>query len=65
MIGFLKCEDNNKVDIVFKCFMEGVKDFGVLLCVCIDKGMENSKIVDFMIEKREFFSMLLGKSVYN
>lgn len=61
MIVFLKCEDNNKADTVFKCFMEGVKDFGVPLRVRIDKGMENSKIADFMIEKRGSSSMLLGK----
>lgn len=54
MIVFLKCEDNNKADTVFKCFMEGVKDFGVPLRVRTDKGMENSKIADFMIEKRIF-----------
>lgn len=63
MIVFLKCEDDNKVDIVFKCFMEGVKNFGVLLCVCRDKGMEKGKIVDFMIEKRGFFCMLFIISV--
>lgn len=65
MIVFLKCEDNNKADTVFKCFMEGVKDFGVPLRVRTDKGMENSKIADFMIEKRGSSSMLLGKSVHN
>lgn len=64
-IVFLKCEDNNKADTVFRCFMEGVKDFGVPLRVRTDKGMENSKIADFMIEKRGSSSMLLGKSVHN
>ena len=65
MIVFLKCEDNNKADTVFRCFMEGVRDFGVPLRVRTDKGMENSKIADFMIEKRGSSSMLLGKSVHN
>lgn len=45
--------------------MEGVKDFRVPLRVRTEKGMGNSKIADFMIEKRGSSSMLLGKSVHN
>lgn len=45
--------------------MEGVKDVGVPLRVRTDKGMENSNIADFMIEKRGSSSMLLRKSVHN
>lgn len=59
---FLKCEDDNKVDTVFKCFMEGVKNSGVPLCVRRDKGMEKGKIADFMIEKRGSFRMLFTTS---
>ncbi|XP_076081010.1 uncharacterized protein LOC143051900 isoform X2 [Mytilus galloprovincialis] len=66
-ITFLKCIDNNKAETVASCFLEGVNEFGLPLRVRSDKGMENSKVADFMIERRgaNRGSMIVGKSVHN
>ncbi|CAG2202198.1 unnamed protein product [Mytilus edulis] len=64
---FLKCIENNKAETVASCFLEGVNEFGLPLRVRSDKGMENSKVADFMIERRgaNRGSMIVGKSVHN
>ncbi|CAC5389517.1 unnamed protein product [Mytilus coruscus] len=66
-ITFLRCIDNNKAETVASCFLEGVNEFGLPLRVRSDKGMENSKVADFMIERRgaNRGSMIVGKSVHN
>ncbi|WAQ94608.1 hypothetical protein MAR_007079 [Mya arenaria] len=65
LVTFLKCTDNNKADTVFKCFQEGVHEFGVPLRVRTDMGRENVGIAYFMIQSRGFESMLTGKSTHN
>ncbi|KAL5017212.1 hypothetical protein ScPMuIL_006801 [Solemya velum] len=67
LVVFLKCIDNNKADTLLRCFVESVQQYGLPLRVRADKGMENCKIADFMIENRGLNrgSMILGKSVHN
>lgn len=37
--------DNNKVEIVFGLFVDVVGEYGLLLCVRLDKGGENVDIL--------------------
>ena len=66
MIMYLNCTDNNKVQTIFKCFLTGVKDYGLPIRVRSDKGKENVAIADFMLRERGAGrgSMITGKSVH-
>jgi hypothetical protein len=67
MIMYLNCTDNNKAQTIFKCFLTGVKDYGLPIRVRSDKGKENVAIADFMLRERGAGrgSMITGKSVHN
>jgi hypothetical protein len=64
---YLNCTDNNKAQTIFKCFLTGVKDYGLPIRVRSDKGKENVAIADFMLRERGAGrgSMITGKSVHN
>lgn len=67
LVVFLQCKDNNKADTILSCFLQGVQEFGLPLRVRSDKGLENSKVADFMISSRGSGrgSMITGKSTHN
>ena len=66
MIMYLNCTDN-KAQTIFKCFLTGVKDYGLPIRVPSDKGKENVAIADFMLRERGAGrgSRITGKSVHN
>lgn len=47
----LNCTDNNNADTLLTCFLEGVAKYGLPYKVQTDKGLENVKIVDYMISR--------------
>ncbi|CAC5360333.1 unnamed protein product [Mytilus coruscus] len=65
LVTFLKCENNNKAETVYKSFMDGVKAYGMPLRVRSDQGRENILIADYMLATRGPGSMITGKSVHN
>ncbi|KAH3781721.1 hypothetical protein DPMN_159625 [Dreissena polymorpha] len=65
MIMFIRALDNNRADTLLQVFTQGVAESGIPLRVRTDKGMENVKIADFMLENRGNGSMITGKSVHN
>lgn len=67
LVVFLNCVDNNKADTILRCFMEGVKNYGIPERVRSDKGLENISVADFMIAQKGTGrrSMITGPSVHN
>ena len=63
----LKCTDNNKADTVLSCFVEAVNEFGLPNRIRTDKGLENVRIAEFMIQNRgtNRGSIIAGKSTHN
>lgn len=64
-ITFMQCVNNNRADTSLQCFRQGIENYGLPLRVRTDKGMENIKIADYMIENRGNTGILSGKSVHN
>ena len=48
----LVCTNNNKADTLLSCFLGAVTEYGLPSRVRTDKGLENVRIADYMIEKR-------------
>ena len=65
LITFMNCLNNNRADTLFESFKQGVENYGLPLRVRTDKGMENIKIADYMLEQRGSSGILTGKSVHN
>lgn len=65
LVTFIRCVDNNKADTLLLAFQEGVENYGVPRRVRTDKGMENVKIADYMIERVGADAIITGKSVHN
>ena len=65
MITFLQCLNNNRAETLLEHFKQGIENYGLPLRVRTDKGMENIKIADFMLEHRGNTGILTGKSVHN
>ena len=63
----LECKADNKAATVLDCFKKGVAEFGLPSRVRTDKGLENVKVADYMIEKRgaNRGSIITGKSTHN
>ena len=63
----MKCSNNNKASTVYNCFLEAVDNYGLPSCVRSDKGKENTRIAEHMLEYRgmDRGSMLTGSSVHN
>ena len=49
----LKCTDTNNADTLLTCFLEAVNSYGLPRRVRTDQGLENVKIADYMISRRE------------
>lgn len=67
MVTFLECLENNKAETLLRCFLDGVRKFGLPRRVRSDKGLENTAIADHMIQQRGTGrgSMITGRSVHN
>ncbi len=59
----LECTDNGRGDTVLSCFRGAVNEFGLPNRVCIDNGLENVDMAEFMIQNRR--SVIDGKSTHN
>ncbi|CAC5407179.1 unnamed protein product [Mytilus coruscus] len=65
MVTFLKCADNNTSNTVLQCFLSGIQQFGIPFRVRSDKGLENVRVADYMIQNRGPTGMITGKSTHN
>ena len=67
LLVMLECTNNNKADILLSCFVKAVSDYGLPSRVRMDKGLENVRIADYMIEKMgsNRGSIITGQSTHN
>ena len=67
LVTYLHCSDNNKSTTVLSLFTDAAGRFGLPSRIRIDRGVENVKVAQFMLEKRgiERKSVLTGSSVHN
>lgn len=49
MIVYLRCSNDNTAETVLDLFTEAVKTYGCPLRVRADRGTENTKVADYMI----------------
>lgn len=63
----LVCTNNNKAETLLSCFVNSVSEYGLPSRVRTDKGLENVRIADYMIEKRgtDRGSIITGRSTHN
>lgn len=63
----LVCTNNNKTDTLLSCLVDAVTEYGLPSRVRTDKGLENVKIADYMIQKRgcNRGSIITGRSTHN
>ena len=63
----LVCTNNNKAVTLLSCFLDAVTEYGLPSRVRTDKGLENVRIADYMIEKRgrDRGSIITGRSTHN
>ena len=63
----LECTNNNKADTLLSCFVNAVSDYGLPSRVRTDKGLENVRIADYVIEKMgsNCGSIITGRSTHN
>lgn len=64
---YMKVASNNTSDTAFTAFQSGVNEYGIPERVRTDKGMENIKIAEFMLQTRGMNrgSHITGRSVHN
>lgn len=67
MTPFSGIKNSNQSDVVLKLFKAGVREYGIPSRVRGDMGGENTKVADFMIEKRgeNRGSYITGPSKFN
>lgn len=67
LVTFLHCSDNNKSMTVLRLFQEASNNFGLPSHIRIDKGVENFKVAEYMLEMRGLNrrNVLTGSSVHN
>ena len=67
VVVFLQCNDNNRAETVLRCFRTAVQTHGLPSRVRTDKGGENTKVAQFMLESRGTGrgSIIVGSSVHN
>jgi transposase len=63
----LVCTNNNKSNTLLDCFLAAVNEYGLPSRVRTDKGLENVRIADYMIEKKgtDRGSIITGRSTHN
>ena len=64
---FLKVNGNNRADTVLHAFLEAVHEFGLPQRVRSDKGGENVKVAEFMLQHQTGVTkpFIAGRSVHN
>lgn len=64
---FLKVSNNNRADTVLCAFIEAVNEFGLPQRVRSDKGGENVKVAEFMLQHQTGVPrcFIAGRSVHN
>ena len=64
---FLEVHNNNKSSTMLECFLKGVAQYGLPSRVRCDKGSENVRVSEFMINERGpgRGSCIVGRSVHN
>ena len=64
---FIRCSTNNKAEMMYNTFMEGVQRFGLPSRVRTDQGRENIQVACHMLCHRgcSHSSVLVGSSVHN
>ena len=67
LVTYLHCSSNNKSETVSHLFTDATKKFGLPSRIRIDKGVENVRVAQFMLENRgiDRNSVLTGSSVHN
>ena len=64
---YLKASNNNRAETVFVAFHEACMEYGVPERVRSDKGGENIKVAEYMLEAKGtgHGSFIVGRSVHN
>ena len=64
---YIKVASDNTADTAFAAFMSGVDKFGIPERVRTDKGLENIRIAEFMLQRQGLNrgSHITGRSVHN
>ncbi|KAJ3063136.1 hypothetical protein HDU98_001015, partial [Podochytrium sp. JEL0797] len=67
LLVFCKLADNNRPETMLQAFLEGVAKHGIPSRVRCDKGGENIKVAEFMIQHKGAgrASVIAGRSVHN
>jgi hypothetical protein len=67
LIMYLKLSSNNSADSALNAFLTGVDEYGIPSRVRLDKGGENIRIADYMVETKgpNRGSAIVGRSVHN
>ena len=67
LVTYLHCSSNNKSETVLRLFTDATKKLGLPSRIRIDKGVENVRVAQFMLENRgiDRNSVLTGSSVHN
>ena len=66
LITFCRCSDNNKSDTVLQLFKKAEEKFGLPLRIRTDHGVENVRMWEYMLEKRQNTNaVIIGASVHN
>ena len=66
LVVYCHCSTNNKAATVLDLFQRAVSDYGLPLRIRSDYGVENVRVWDYMIQRRQNTNaIILGSSVHN